>query len=232
MLDHFPELHRDTDRQDRDERAGERGREEPWCEVVEERRHWDRERGEVRPTASREPARSRHVRPRGCERAGLGRCDCAVLGAVQAQRAAAEEPEDDRGRREDPSRELESARERDERERKQQRAEQKQPFAKPGNAAAAHEGRHRGRQLEQAADERNPGRPRPAHRHRALVQLACRGSERPEALADDHDAVGPGHAAELRQHGGCVGAGEQIGDGRVHPPRVAQKRPPGECRTA
>jgi hypothetical protein len=52
------------------------------------------------------------------------------------------------------------------------------------------------------------------------------------ALTHDHDAVRPRHATELRQGSGGVGAREQIGDPRVHLHRIAQKRPPGECRTA
>ena len=68
-----------------------------------------------------------------------------------------------------------------------------------GDAATAHERRHRRDQLHQAAQERDPdGRGAPA-RHLALVQFTRVGRERPEALADDHDAVRTGHAAELRQ---------------------------------
>ena len=66
-------------------------------------------------------------------------------------------------------------------------------------------------QLHQAAHERDPGG-RAALRHLALVQLAGARRERPVVLADDHDAVRAGHAAELRQRCGAVGARENVGD--------------------
>ena len=155
-----------------------------------------------------------------------------MLGAVQTQRPAAEEPEDDQRGRQDAGGELEPTGERDEGEGQKQRGEEEEPLAEPGDAAAADERRHRRRQLQQAADERDPSGPRPAHRHLALVQLTGDGCEGPVALADDHDAVRPGHAAELRQRRSGVCACEEVGDRNVHLHRVAQKRPPGECRTA
>ena len=87
-------------------------------------------------------------------------------------------------------------------------------------------------QLHQAAHERDPGGRRAPARHLALVQLTRARRERPVVLADDHDAVRTGHAAELRQRGCAVGACENVGDECVHLHMVAEKRPPGECRTA
>ena len=155
-----------------------------------------------------------------------------MLGAVQAQRAAAEEPEDDQRRRQDSRGKLEPARQRDEAERRQDRDEEEEALARAGDAASADERRHRGHQLHQAAQERDPGGRRAPARHLALVQLTRVGRERPVVLADDHDAVRTGHAAELRQRGGAVGACENVGDESVHLHIVAEKRPPGECRTA
>ena len=153
MLHRLPELHRDADREDGDERAGQRGGEETGRDVVEHGRDGNRERGEVRPAASREPAGRALRPPTWLRETRLGRRDRAMLGAVQAQRAAAEEPEDDQA---DPGRELEPARERDEGEGEQQRGEEEEALAEAGDAAAADERCHRGRQLEQAADERDP----------------------------------------------------------------------------
>jgi hypothetical protein len=51
-------------------------------------------------------------------------------------------------------------------------------------------------------------------------------------LADDHDAVRAGHAAEPRERIGAVGPCENVGNEGVHLYMVAEKRPPGECRTA
>ena len=142
--------------------------------------------------------------PGALERACLGRRDRAMLGAVQAQRASAEEPEDDQRRREQSRRKLEPARQRDEAERRQERAEEEEALARAGDATSAGERRHRRRQLHQAAHERDPGGRGTPARHLALVQLTGVRRERPVVLADDHDAVRAGHAAELaaaRQRG-------------------------------
>ena len=82
--------------------------------TVEDRGDGNRERGEVRAAAGREAARPHLAGPRCRERACLGRRDRAMLGAVQPQRASAEEPEDDQRCREHSGRELEPARQRDE----------------------------------------------------------------------------------------------------------------------
>ena len=152
-----------------------------------------------------------------------------MLGAVQAQRASAEEPEDDQRRREQSRRELEPARQRDEEERRQERAEQKEALARAGDAASAGERRHRRGQLHQAAQERDPGRRRAPARHRSLVQLAGVRRERPVVLADDHDAVRAGHAAEPRQRGCAVGVRENVGDAAVHLHIVDQKGRPASA---
>ena len=91
-------------------------------------------------------------------------------------------------------------------------SEEEEALARAGDAASADERRHRGRQLHQAAHERDPGGRRAPVRHLALVQLTGARRERPVVLADDHDAVRTGHAAEPRQRGCAVGACENVGD--------------------
>ena len=132
MLHGLPELHRDADRDDGHERTGHRGGEEARREAVENGGDRNCKRGEVRATAWREAARPYLAGPGSSERARLGSRDCAMLGAVQAQRASAEQPDDDQRRREQARRELEPVRQGDEAQRQQDRAEEKETLAQDG----------------------------------------------------------------------------------------------------
>ena len=69
MLDRLPELHRDADRETATSAPVSVGARKLRCEVVEDRRHGDGERGEVRAAARREPASVAPRRPRRRERA-------------------------------------------------------------------------------------------------------------------------------------------------------------------
>jgi hypothetical protein len=155
-----------------------------------------------------------------------------VLGAVQPERPAAEEPDDDQRGGQDPGRELQRRRKRDERERCEQGDEEDEALAPPRDAATARQWRDRRGELQQAPDERDAAGRAAWARHLAFVELARLGRERPVALAHDHDAVRSRHPAEAGQEGGPVGACERLGDGCVHAPIVVQRGPPGECRTA
>jgi len=86
------------------------------------------------------------------------------------------------------------------------------------DAGAAEEWRDRRTQPDEPAHERHvPQRP-PRRGHRSGAKRAVRARERPEALADDHDAVRPGHAAEPRERLSRVRALERgRKGGAVHP---------------
>ena len=71
-----------------------------------------------------------------------------MLGAVQAQGAAAEEPADDQQRRQDPGRQLEPAGKHDKREGEQQREQEHETLARAGDAASARKRRERRGQLQ------------------------------------------------------------------------------------
>ncbi len=122
-----------------------------------------------------------------------------MLGAMKAQGAPAEEPDDDQRRHQDSRRKFEPGRQEDEAERRQDCEEKEEALASAGNAASADERRHRGHQLHKAAYEWDPGGRQTLARHLAFVQLAGLGREGPVVLANDHDSVRTGHPTELRQ---------------------------------
>jgi hypothetical protein len=64
------------------------------------------------------------------------------------------------------------------------------------------------------------------------VQFARVRRERPEVLADDHNAVRAGHASEPRQRCCAIGMQENVGDAAVHLHIFDEKRPPDESRAA
>ena len=169
MLHRLPELHRHADREHRDERAGQRRREEAGRDPVEDGRDGNRERGEVGAAAGREPARSRLARPGCCERARLGRGDRAMLGAVQAQGAAAEEPGDDQRVVRIPAASSSRLGSATKAKGRSSAASRTRRSRRARDASAADERRHRGRQLHQAADERDPG----GRERRAGISPSC-----------------------------------------------------------
>jgi hypothetical protein len=65
------------------------------------------------------------------------------------------------------------------------------------------------------------------------VQLTRGRRERPEALADDHDAVRAGHPAEARAAPARIRAAQDL-ESRLarHTDTVPQARPLGKCRAA
>ncbi len=69
-------------------------------------------------------------------------------------------------------------------------------------------------------------------RHLALAERAVDAGERPEALADDHDAVRTRHAAEAGQRQGARRRAASMLRRRPHPAVVAHKGPPREGGTA
>ena len=224
MLHRLPDLHRDADREDRDEPTGERGGEEAGRGVVEDGGDGDRERREVGAAASREPARSRRVRPRGGERAGLGCRDCAVLGAVQAQRAAAEEPEDDQRASSGSPRRARACP--GARRTRTGAAGHRAGTAARGacHTASADERSHRGRQLEQAADQRDP-------RRRDLRIGIVPSCSSPDVVANAQKRsltittpFGRAMPPSFGSAASGVGTGEQIGDGGDPSPTHSPKK--------
>ena len=122
----------------------------------------------------------------------LGRGDRSMLGAVQTQGAAAEEPGDDQGSRSDARGELEPRRQRDERERQHERTEEDEPLSPSRDTSTARERRHRRGQLEQAADERDArcgsragpaSRPRTARRSASRMPSGARSRSRRRSAA-------------------------------------------------
>ena len=118
-FDHHPELHR--------QRQGENchgcSRQRPGDAVEDDgdRKH---ERGEVRAAASSEPRGPRDARPRRDEASLLDGRDRAVLGAVQAQRASAQEPRQHHDRQQHADDGLKQRRQKEERERCEQDRDQ------------------------------------------------------------------------------------------------------------
>ncbi|MDX6422946.1 MAG: hypothetical protein QOI67_417, partial [Gaiellaceae bacterium] len=87
--------------------------------------------------------------------------------------------------------------------------------------------RDRGTEAKQPTDEWNPVQRFRRTRHLAFAERTVDARERPEPLADDHDAVGPGHPAEAGQPRQRVGAGEEVEERTVHPLSIVKGRPPG-----
>ena len=231
-LDRLPELHRQRERQQHDQqRRVERRRERPG--PVGEEGHRQDERGEVRAAARREARRARRARPGRGELARLGGRDRAVLGAVEAERAAAQQPEDEADRQGDRGRQAQRARE----------AGRSRTGATSAKASSA---RSRGRvtpRRRKTGDSAAASFARPrtsgilredgrARGHLALAQRAVHAGERPEALADDHDAVRPRHPAELRDALGRVGAREHLPGLRHHTQLVGNEGRPAMGRAA
>jgi hypothetical protein len=151
-----------------------------------------------------------------------------VLGAVEAQRATAEDPRQHPNRQQHADDELDPGRQDEEGEWGDQKRDQEPPLVRGNDAVATHDRRDRRAESSQTADERNPAERFRRLRHLALSQRAVDTRERPEPLADDHDAVRPRHPSEPGQPRKRVCARKEIeGGGLVHPLSIVKGRPPG-----
>ena len=220
-LHHPPELHRQRERQhEDDERRPERGceRQQP----VGGKGDGQRERREVRAAARRETRRLGRPAPCCGQAALLGSGDRAVLRAVQVQRAAAQDGEE-QGERDGDAADRRPGRA-DEREgdRRQHRGQDQDTLTGLRYAAPPEHRRERGAEAHEPAGERQVVDGLRRLRHPTLADRAVDTGERPEALGDDHDAVRTRHAAETRQREGGVTAAEH-GRCRIHTPVVSDK---------
>jgi hypothetical protein len=84
----------------------------------------------------------------------LGRGDGAVLGAVQPERAAAQQPADERDGERDAGDQAQALGQRQEEQRRGDGREQEPALLAPGDAATAEQRRQRAGEAEQPADER------------------------------------------------------------------------------
>ena len=234
MLHGLPELHRRAQREADHEHARDDRRRGDRPEPVDDHRDRQREHGEVRPAARREAARADGAVPGADEAAPLDGGDRAVLGAVQPKGSAPHQPGDEHCRTREPDRQLERRREeRQQRRGQDHRGEKNQALTAARDTGAPCQRPQRRRKLEQAAENRDPARPRRRRAHRPLVQLTVGRRERPVALADDDDAVRPGHPAEPRERRRGIGTREDLESGGVvHAHTVPHARPPGKCRAA
>src|SRR6266516_977203 len=114
-------------------------------------------------------------------------------------------------------------REEREQERSGERDAEQQAFPRLRDPAAAEERRQREPEPDKAPDERDFPKPFAWRRHRPLSQGPVDAGERPKALADDRDAVRPGHAPEAWESLRTVDGGK---DG-LHQPNLAL---PGAAR--
>ena len=203
-------------------------------EPVDDHGDRQREHGEVRPAARREAARAGGAVPGADEAAPLDGGDRAVLGAVQPKGSAPHQPGDEHCRTHEPDRQLERRREeRQQRRGQDHRGEEDQALTAARDTGPPCQRPQRRRKLEQAAENRDPARPRRRRAHRPLVQLTVGRRERPVALADDDDAVRPGHPAEPRERRRGIGTREDLESGGVvHAHTVPHAQPPGKCRAA
>ncbi len=149
---------------------------------------------------------------------------------MEVQRPAAEDPEDEPNRDRGPADQGERRRKEHEGQGREHRGEEDPPLASLRHSASPEEGRDRHRQPREAACERNPREQAWRRGHLSLEHVpvvACKG---PEALADDHDAVRPGHAAEPGEGFARIGTPKDLG--QVHLHTVPERRPPGKGQAA
>ena len=141
-----------------------------------------------------------------------------MLGAVQEERPAAQEPSEQQHGEHDRERKPGGLREEDERERGQHCGREEGALTWTGDVRATEQRSEREAEPNQTAQERHPPDEAGRRGHRALADAAVAAGERPEALACDHNAVGASHPAEARQVGGPVGLSEHGEDcGAIHP---------------
>jgi hypothetical protein len=149
---------------------------------------------------------------------------------VEVQRSPAEDPQNEADGDGCPADQSVRRRKKDERERSEDREQEDPALALLRNSASAKERRDRHGQPRQSACERNPGERCRSRRHPAFDELPVTAGERPEALADDDDAVGTGHAAEPGEELARIGTPKDLG--RVHLHTVPERRPPGKGQAA
>ena len=160
-----------------------------------------RERGEVRPAAKREAGGPAEPVPRLLQTPGFGSRDSPVLGPVERERPAAEEQEEQERR---------SARSRPRARRARRGGRGRTGGAVRPRGRAAPEprvapprrmtGANARASFARPTKERRPPHEARQARHAAFDQRPVDAGEGPVRLADDHDAVGAGHAAQARQH--------------------------------
>src|SRR5215211_272249 len=149
-----PQLHRRGERDggDRDRRP-ELRRQRP--KLVREERHGQCERGEVRAAALRESRRARIAAPRGDEGASFDSGNRTMLGTMEPQRRAPQQPDGDPEGRCQAERRPVRLRNEDEEEGCEQRGEQQRPLAATRYALTPEEGSEGRPQPKQPADERH-----------------------------------------------------------------------------
>ena len=93
-------------------------------------------------------------------------------------------------------------------------------------------GRDRRREPPEPPEERNLLKERRQLRHLALDERSVAAGKREEALAHDHDAVGPGHASKRGHTAESARSSAAASDDPVTSPICRTVRPPGKGRAA
>jgi hypothetical protein len=107
----------------------------------DQRCHGKQQRGEVRAAPRREARRTGDPVPRLAQPALLDRRDRPVLGAVERERTASQQPTEQRGRRQETRDEADGVRREHERERRRDGEGEKEPLATRRDAGPAKERR-------------------------------------------------------------------------------------------
>ena len=164
----------------------------------------------------------------------LGRCDRAVLGAVEAERPAAQHPGEKRDDRDGEGLGPVGAGDESEGQRCEQRGEEHEALAQARGPSTAQQRRERHGELREAAEKRQPHDERRRVRHAPRRERGAVGAaEAPDALADDRNAVGPRQPAQPGKcrRGICLGQ-DCENRGVVHLGTIAALGPFGKSRTA
>ena len=176
--------------------------------------------GFARPSTSRRASAPRRLRSRGARRRAGEACGRAGSSAA-GRRRSRRPPTVDHGAGRNASRAGAIT-----------AAEQQPALARPGNAGTAEQRPERGGEPDEPTGEREPLKRLGRLDHRPLAQGAVRAGERPEALADDDDAVRPGHPAEAGKRGARSPRAQRVPACPRHDCRAKRAAPPrrnGPC---
>src|SRR5690348_7329341 len=158
--------------------------------------------------------------------------DRAVLGAVEVERPAAQQPAEQGDRRDGAGAEADPVRCVDERKRREYCDDQEEALAAARHAGALEQRSQRRREPDEPPRERNRAERARRLRHVTFADAAVGARVGPVVLADDHDTVRARHPTQPRA-GGAIGELKLSEDGGlIHPAMIAIEEPPGKCRAA
>src|SRR3954454_22360765 len=226
-----PQLHRQREGENRDDERREcrRGKRP---EATAEDGHRHQQCSEVRAAAQRDARGVCDAVPCLEEPLLLGGGDRAVLGAVQVERATAQQPGEQCEGRYRARTEPDPVRCEDESKRSKDGDEEERPLAPACDTGALEQRSKRSCQTNEPACERDGAQRSRRLRHLAFADRPVDACVGPEVLTHDHDTVRARHAAEAGRRGGISELQLAEDGGLIHPAMIATERPPGKCQAA